>query len=539
MKKNILLAALVLSSVGAFAQQRLFTTAKVTEAMVYNRGVVLTHAGAVALPKGTSKVVIKNVANSLSEETIRVMVPKDVVVLSAQFTNRYVSEYGGDKEAPALRRVRDSITLLSEQLEKLSNQRESERQAITLLDKNQQIGGNTGVSQEQLAKVVDYYTNKRTALLNSINAIDKRQKQLRERKKQLESRLTNEEDKGDRTSQGKVILMFSSPIAQRVDFKMSYLSKAASWTPFYELRATKVSAPLQLLYKADVTQQTGIDWRGVKLTLTSGNPNKSNSFPVLNTWFLGYADNDVYVMENRAPMGSYRARVAVEADMAIKESKVMDLSESSVEDYTELSEGALNVQFDISLPYDILGNGKPHSVSLQEASLPATYKYYAAPRVDGQVYLVASVKDYAQYNLLPGNANVVFENTYVGRTYIDPQQTGEEIHLTLGADKKVSVKREVVQDKSQSKFLSGYKEQTFTYDLKVRNNKKEPITLVLKDQYPVSTEKDITVELLESSKATIDPETHILTWEVTLAAGASKTYRLSYKLKYPKDKNIQ
>lgn len=278
MKKNILLAALVLSSVGAFAQQRLFITAKVTEATVYNRGVVLTHAGAVALPKGTSEVVIKNVANSLSEETIRVMVPKDVVVLSAQFTDRYVSEYGGDKEAPALRRVRDSIALLSDQLEKLSNQRESERQAVTLLDKNQQIGGNTGVSQEQLAKVVDYYTNKRTALLNSINAIDKRQKQLRETKKQLESRLTSEEDKGDRTSQGKVILMLSSPIAQRVDFKMSYLSKAASWTPFYELRATKVSAPLQLLYKADVTQQTGIDWRGVKLTPHQRQPQQEQQF---------------------------------------------------------------------------------------------------------------------------------------------------------------------------------------------------------------------------------------------------------------------
>jgi len=177
-------------------------------------------------------------------------------------------------------------------------------------------------------------------------------------------------------------------------------------------------------------------------------------------------------------------------------------------------------------------------VNLLPASLPATYKYYAAPRVDGQVYLVASVKDYAQYNLLPGDANVVFENTYVGRTYIDPQQTGEEIHLTLGADKKVSVKREVVQDKSQSKFLSGYKEQTFTYDLKVRNNKKEPVNLVLKDQYPVSIEKSIEVELLESSHASVAEETHILTWEVSLKPNETKTFRISYKLKYPKDMTV-
>ena len=170
--------------------------------------------------------------------------------------------------------------------------------------------------------------------------------------------------------------------------------------------------------------------------------------------------------------------------------------------------------------------------------LKATYKYYTAPRVDKDVYLVAAIEDYSKYNLLPGEANIVYEGLYVGKTYIDPNQTAETLNITMGNDKKVSVKREKVAEKSQTKFISTNKEQIFTYDIILRNNKKEPVTLVLKDQYPVSIEKSIEIELLESSHASVDELSHILTWELTLKPNETKTFRLSYKLKYPKDKTV-
>jgi hypothetical protein len=108
----------------------------------------------------------------------------------------------------------------------------------------------------------------------------------------------------------------------------------------------------------------------------------------------------------------------------------------------------------------------------------------------------------------------------------------------MGRDKKISIKREKIADKSGTKFLSSYKEQTFTFDLTVRNNKKEEIFMLLKDQYPLSTDKDITIELLEDGKAKVNTETGILTWELKLAANETKKIRISYKVKYPKDKVI-
>jgi hypothetical protein len=108
----------------------------------------------------------------------------------------------------------------------------------------------------------------------------------------------------------------------------------------------------------------------------------------------------------------------------------------------------------------------------------------------------------------------------------------------MGRDKKIAIKREKIADKSGTKFLSGYKEQTFTYDITIKNNKKEAIELLLKDQYPISTDKEIIIELLDNGKAKVNTETGILTWDVKLGAGETKKFRISYKIKYPKDKFI-
>jgi uncharacterized protein (TIGR02231 family) len=177
-------------------------------------------------------------------------------------------------------------------------------------------------------------------------------------------------------------------------------------------------------------------------------------------------------------------------------------------------------------------------VALKEIKLPANYKYYAAPRVDKEAFLLAEINDYSKYNLLPGEANIIFEGLYVGKTTINPNQTTDTLNLSMGRDKKISIKREKVVDKSGTKFLSSYKEQTFTYDITIRNNKKEEIELLLKDQYPLSTDKEITIDLLDDGKAKVNTETGILTWALKLSANETKKIRISYKVKYPKDKII-
>jgi uncharacterized protein (TIGR02231 family) len=369
-----------------------------------------------------------------------------------------------------------------------------------------------------------------------------KENKLNELLQKLNNKLEIDTSKEEKSSSGKLIVQVMSEFAGNVPLEISYLSNAATWNPFYDLRVENVKDPINMLYKAQVIQNTGIDWKKVKLTLSSGNPNQNNQAPLLSSWFLRYGENQsnygyMNQMDKRNQIqGNMRAK-PIQAEMLV-ESAPAPMVKKSISQYTTVAENQLNVSFDIDIPYDILSNGKVHSVALKDIKLPASYKFYAVPKVEKEAFLLAEIADYSKYNLLPGEANIIFEGMYVGKTTINPSQTADTLNLSMGRDKKVSIKREKVVDKSGTKFLSSKKEQTFTFDITVRNNKKENIDLLLKDQYPLSTDTTIEIELLQSDGAKVNTETGILTWQLQLKPSETKKIRISYKVRYPKDQII-
>jgi len=535
MKKLFLLLTIMVSAT-LFAQKPIFTTATVKGATVYSNSAELIQTTSVNLPKGTSEIVIKNVADYLNENTVQIGAPNSLTVLSVQFTQNYISEYEIDESNPAIKKVRDSINWVQKELVSVQTQKNSHAKTIELLDKNQQVSGtNTGLNVSELMKLVDYYNSKRTQLSNAITAFQEKESKLNEKLKKLNSKLEINTKNEEKSSKGKLILQVMNESAGIVNLDINYLTAGATWKPFYDLRAESISTPINMMYKGQVTQNTGIDWRKVKLTLSSGNPTQNNTAPILQAWFLRFGYNRGFVQYDNS--NAKMNEVVVTGALGIKR-KGENMDESSISNYTSINENQLNVSFDIDIPYDILSNGKAHSVALKEIKLPATYRYYAAPRIEKEAFLLAEISDYSKFNLLPGEANIIFEGMYVGKTIINPNQTADTLNLSMGRDKKISIKREKIADKSGTKFLSAYKEQTFTYDITIRNNKKESIELLLKDQYPISTDKEITVELLEKDRAKVNEETGILTWDLKLGANETKKIRISYKVRYPKDKVI-
>lgn len=600
MKKSILNICLLVSAI-AFAQKPIFTSAKTKAATVYFSGAEITQSTSVNLPVGTSEIVIKNVADYLNENTVQIAAPKSVTVLSVQFSDNYVSEYELDESNPAIKRVRDSITYVQKELKKVQIDKYSHQQTIEMLDQNKEIrGANSGLNVAELMKLVEYYKTKRTELDNAVVLLEEKETKWNKTLTELNNKLEINTQKKEKISEGKLILQVMNEVAGNVNLEISYITNSASWQPFYDLRAENITASIDLAYKAKITQTTGIDWKKVKLTLSSGNPNQNNVAPLLQAWFLRYGqirnvslnqstnanaiqaltgkvsgltldsdkDKKIVLRGSRSITGENNALVVIDGITSsanilaqlppetIKSLNVLKGAQATslygsqgvngvivvttkdMNDYTTIEEQELNVSFDIDIPYDILSNGKAHSVSLKDIKIPATYKYYAAPKVEKEAFLLAELNDYAKYNLLPGEANIVFEGMYVGKTIINPSQTQDTLNLSMGRDKKISIKREKITDKSGTKFLSSYKEQTFTYDITVRNNKKEDINMLLKDQYPLSTDKEITVELLEKDGAKENEETGVLTWEIKLKPNETKKYRISYKVKYPKEKII-
>ena len=114
-------------------------------------------------------------------------------------------------------------------------------------------------------------------------------------------------------------------------------------------------------------------------------------------------------------------------------------------------------------------------------------------------------------------------------------QSSNELNITLGNDPKISIRRENIQDKSGEKFLSSYREKTVTYDIIIKNNKKDAVNIEVKDRFPLSNNDAVKIELLEKSGAKKDDEKGFLLWTTKLSPSETKKYRVSYKVRYPKD----
>lgn len=554
--KNILFPAAIVFSITANAQKPVFTQAQIQSARVYNNAAELKHKTSAQIPAGTSEIVITNVANYLNESTVQIGVPKNVTVMSVQFTNAYVEEYDNNQDSPLIKPVKEEIKKKETELKTLQNQLTSERKSVELLDKNQSMSNAQNFSVAELTKLLDFYKTKRNELANSINKLEVQETLLNDELKILKGKLTFNETTTEKTSQGKLIVNVMSNTSGSIPLEISYLTNQATWQPSYEMRIDKINEPIQMLYKAQVQQNTGVDWKNVKLSLTSGPANQNTFAPQLQPWFLDYYYPNAYRSSKnevtRAPSsitsktieGRPNASVIQTLQGQVPGLNIQtgagqpEMDVSTMDDYTQISESQLNITFDIDIPYTILSNGKQHSVALKDTQLPATYSYITTPKLDTNAYLIAKVKNYGDYNILPGEANVVFEDMYVGKTYVNANANEDELRLSLGKDQNISVTRSMINDKSGSKTLSSRKVQDFVYEISVRNNKKESISIIVEDQMPISSNTDIEIILADKGGAATDTEKGKLTWDINLKPNETKKIRFGYQVKSAKDKSL-
>jgi len=126
----------------------------------------------------------------------------------------------------------------------------------------------------------------------------------------------------------------------------------------------------------------------------------------------------------------------------------------------------------------------------------------------------------------------------VGQSYFDARSTTDTLDLSLGRDKNIVIKREKLKDFSSKSLVGLNQKESRGYEISVRNKKTQPVTIVIDDQIPVSTNKDIIVEKIDISNAKYDEPSGMLTWKNEIKPAETKKMKLVYSVKYPKDKTI-
>ncbi|MBK8450775.1 MAG: DUF4139 domain-containing protein [Saprospiraceae bacterium] len=155
--------------------------------------------------------------------------------------------------------------------------------------------------------------------------------------------------------------------------------------------------------------------------------------------------------------------------------------------------------------------------------------------MDRDAFLTAEVQDWEDLNLMDGEANLFFEGNYQGKSYINTQSINDFLRLSLGRDKNITIERNKIKDFSKNKFLSDKKIVSKAWEIVVKNKKNSPIDLIVEDQLPISTQKEILVEKEDISGAEYNEETGKLRWVLKVAAGEQKKLKIKYNVESPKD----
>jgi uncharacterized protein (TIGR02231 family) len=207
-------------------------------------------------------------------------------------------------------------------------------------------------------------------------------------------------------------------------------------------------------------------------------------------------------------------------------------------DYVTRSESSFSSEYEIAIPYTILSSAAPGKVKISSHELPATYSLFAVPKLDPDAYIIASITGWQQLGLLPGSCHVFYENSYTGETLLDVKTTDDTLKLSVGRDKRVVIKRERKEDVAGNQLIGGNRIRTFTWEITIKNNRKDQVRLTLLEQVPVSTDKDVEVKVGELSGGEMDEATGKITYEITLPAAGQMKKGIGFSVKYPKDKYV-
>lgn len=531
-----MLAAFCLLQLPLLAQDPVWVSnADIKDVRIYQNGAMVSRTAKATLNPGIQEVVFDGLSPYINPQSIMLKGTGDATILSVTFQTNYLKEKKKSKEVQRLEGDLDSLTL---RLQQVRNKIAVLTETQSLLTANKSIGGaNNGVLADELEPMVDYFIKKMGELKQDQLEEQQKEKKLNEQVGKLQQQLNTLRAKNDQPT-GNIIVKVNAGARGMAGFDFSYVIQSnVSWYAFYDLKAKDVNSPFELVYKAKVNQSSGEDWNQVKLSLSTGNPSIGNDRPVLYPWMLNYyMPVALYGKQGAVPMAAPVMQEQTLAAGARDREEDAKVAMKAIE--VNVSQNALNSSFDIMTPYTIPSDGQEYQVEIQKYNLQAEYNYVAIPKLDADAFLTAKITGWEDLSLSPGGANIYFDGAYVGESYINPAESNDTLEISLGRDKRIVVKREKLKDLSGNKLFGGNKERNLSYDITVKNGKKEAISLILLDQVPVSMQKDIEVKIEELSGAEYNSETGEVKWKMQIPAGEANKKRLTFKVKYPKDKQI-
>ena len=599
MQKAIYLLSIFLISVNtSFAQRELEVNSEISEVTVYQIGALINRKTTFKTDKGQTILRLTKLAPYIMEESIKVDGDGSFTILNVQFKNDYLNELERNQ---AVETLLDSLDFYNKKIEESDTWTKILNEKLEFLKANQNISGKQEATDLASLRSLDAYYSEN---LQKINLELLNQKRLKASYNEQIKKINNELNsiRSNRSMpSGTIEITIEKNNAQTASLGVSYQVSNASWYPGYDIRFTGTKDPLHIAYKANIRQNTGVDWKDVNVILSNAQSHISAQIPQLEPWPLYYyfpeltsalqsrvagvspqmaeanedvildmeesprmirgisgkmPENPLYVIDgvpqdgpqNLNPNDIESINVLKDASatavygarggngvvlITTKKDKSVSSAPLSISYKNETS-----IEFTIESKQTILSNNQLNTFVYKNTDLEAQYEYQSIPKLSEKVYLVGKLYDWFSADLVSGEANIYMENSYVGKSQINTTQFSDTLNISFGIDNNIIIDREKLKNFSETRFIGSNKTESVSWKISIRNNKSYPVSLIVSDQIPLSTSKEIQVDAVELSGGKMNSSTGEVIWNLTLNPNENRELIMTYSVRYPKNKRI-
>ncbi|HPG38621.1 MAG TPA: mucoidy inhibitor MuiA family protein [bacterium] len=547
MRKIFIVLFAMLMTTAGMAAEIITLDSRVTSATVFTSRAMVQREAHINLTAGRAQLCFSNLTPDFLDESVRIsgQGTAEVKILDVKVETEYTADVQNQK-INRLLAMHDSLQWENQAFVDQLAVLKTKKEFLESLKAEAPKESNQGILSGKLS--IQEWQTMLGFLEKNLGDIFKEQRKVQSKQGLLANEINALERKLEETKTSsnrkykKILVTVETLKSGRLTLQATYNVNNAGWYPMYDARVNSNDKSMQLTYYGMIRQNTGEDWKNVNLVLSTANPAVFTEIPEMSPWFL-----DIYRESRRNESKSMRFEAqaapapAMEQDSFGGGQAVTVVSEKQVLlDEARVIGGEIGAVFEIPTSNDIPGDNIDHKVTIAVLPFTSRFEYTVVSKQVNKAFLTGKVINTSDYPLLPGEVNVFFVNDFVNKSTIYFVAPTDTFRLALGVDDAIKVERKLVNRFRESKGLLGGKAKvTSEYEIIITNNKRSAETITVQDQYPISRNEKIKVELLapDEKAVTIDLYNRIK-WIVILQPGGKVTLPLKYQVEYPDGENI-
>lgn len=330
--------------------------------------------------------------------------------------------------------------------------------------------------------------------------------------------------------------------ASKARITLTYRVAGAHWRPRYEARLEMGGGgkppALEFSRRAAISQATGEDWSDVALTVSTAPTQRGLAAPEIEAQGIGFRDTSAAAAA--APGSASKSTGATAPERGAAPAPLRE----AMEWQAAIDVGSFTGAFEIVGRASLAGDGTMMIAPISARRLVPDLSIKTAPALDPTAYLMGRFANMDATPLPPGEVTLYRDGSYLGSSQIGFVPAGGLLDLSFGGDDQVAVSRlQVRRGQDEANGFGQTKTETREVKTIIENRHDFPLKITLLDALPVAENAAIVVEQLPASppptEKMVAGKRGVMSWAYDYAPLEKREIRLSYRLKWPADREVR